>query len=442
MSAQMDSERPVPRKQVEKQLQAILSSDVFAGGGKYRKVEKPSELLGYIVTKTLDGETVTDSRIHTDFYVLPKHLLKEGNATARIGVLRLRKKLNTYNATLGLNDAVLIQIPFGQSGAVFKWNPRSRAQKEVRAGFYHVDRESPSDIKQALIHFGKAIELEPEFAEGYAGKASALLTMTLHAYFQNPEELFKQAERAATTALKLDNDCWQAHANLGAVHLFRHEWAQADTAFAKAERLSPLEIESIGGYGPFLLSRGRSKEGLALAHRYLDEGYFEDVVLVGRAGLYFYACRCYPEAEEALLLALEMDPHFWRSHMILAFLYLSTEKPEQALSHMLRVEPLSGMNLWPGLRVLCLETAGHSAEAEKEFLRLHETSKETYIQPMQLALGCMALGDRVAAISYLDQACDESDPFTAWLHLWPFLDSLRTFREFRELIRKRKFPDA
>ena len=92
------------------------------------------------------------------------------------------------------------------------------------------------------------------------------------------------------------------------------------------------------------------------------------------------------------------------------------------------------------MKILCLEATGKSDLAEAEFAALIELRKDHYVQPMQLALGCLALGDSERAISFLGEACDAYDPFTAWLRLWPFLDPLRTFPTFRGLLRKWNFP--
>jgi tetratricopeptide (TPR) repeat protein len=441
MSGKKDGESRFPRQQAEKALKTILESDVFAGGGSFKKAERLASLLEFIVEQTLNGEEISENSLLLDFYRLSADDLKVDNSIARLSVGRLRSKLKEYHRSQGLDDLVAIEIPVGQYRASFKYRPKSPAHKDVALGFHHVDREAPDHLRQALIHFENAIALEPEFSEGYAGKASALLTMTLHASNDDPKTYFEQAEIAAAKAVSLDKASWRGHANLGAVYLFRHEWERADDAFDEARRISPFEIDEIGGYGPYLLSRGRYKEGIELAQRYQEDGFDKPVLLV-RAALYLYALRHFPEAEENLLRALELDPRFWRARLVLAFVYLALESPDKALSHTLRVEPLSGVNLWPGFRVFCLESGGRPDEAEREFADLQESGRRGYIQPMQLAFGHLALGDPVDAISFLSKACDESDPFTAWLHLWPFLDPLRRFPEFRALLRKWRFPPA
>ena len=438
MKSPEDKGKSIGRIQIEQQLRRIITSRVFAGGDGVKKNEQLARMLEYIVTKTLNTNRVSENDLLIDFFgILPQDCY--GNSIARSTLVRLRKKLATYDALVGLNDPVLIEVPKGQCGALFKSNPRSPAQKELKLGFYYVNRESPDDSMKALKHFDEALRLEPDLADAYAGKSSALIAMTLHEYSHDPRLLLQQAEDCALKASLLDDTSWLAQANLGTVHLYRHEWEDADKHLEQAQKLGPFEMDSYGNFGPYLLSRGRYEEGLELAHRYLDEGY-DDVVLLGRAALYLYWRRHFIEAEEILLRARQMEPNFWRTPMYLALCSLASNRPEQALECMLETERLISVDLWPGLKVLCFEAAGRSNEAQRKFSELERAGAERYVKPMQLSIGLMALGRPIEAIAYLSKACDEFDPFTAFLHLLPFLDPLRSYPEFRQLLRKWKFP--
>lgn len=416
---------------VEKQLIEILNSKTFHGS------EVIPGLLKFIVDKTLDKKALKENHLLLDYFGVEAEQID--NTKARVYSRRLRAKLKVYYASEGIDDLVLIGIPNGQYNAEFSYRSQAQAYKEVILGFHHVDMESPDDIRIALEHFDSAIELEPEYSEGYAGKASALLTMTLHAFREERKALMEQAEAAAAMAVKMNDASWRGHANLGAVFLFRHEWEIADEAFGRAEKLARLEVGNIGAYGPFLVSRGRFDEAVKLAESYVDEGY-DDPVLLVRAALYFYVLREFERSAEVLLDAIVLNPHFWRSHLGLVYVYLATREPEKAVSHMLRVGALNGIDLWPGLRIVCLEKAGRWDDAIREFEELKSSAAKAYIQPLQLALGHMALGEIPEAVDFLSKACDEDDPFTAWLHLWPVLDPLKRYPEFRALLRKWRFP--
>jgi hypothetical protein len=80
------------------------------------------------------------------------------------------------------------------------------------------------------------------------------------------------------------------------------------------------------------------------------------------------------------------------------------------------------------------------AMAHERLARLIADAERSYVRPLQLALGHMALGEEELAIRNLEAACEEGDPFLAWMHLWPVLDPLRNLNGFRRLIDRMELP--
>jgi Tfp pilus assembly protein PilF len=429
----------IPKQEIRRQLARIIQSPAFQGAEQSRKAKVLGPLLEFLVNEMLEGRTPSEQDILVDFFKRVNRPNAEDDPIVRSNVFNLRRRLGDHYALYGADDLVQLDIPKGQYGVLASYNQRSPVNKEVRLGLYHVNREDPNHTKQALAHFEKAIYLEPTYSEAHAGKATALVTMTLHSYMDSPEKAFADAMIAASRALELDSKSWSAQMSIAAISLFRHDWEKADEEYGKARAMNPVGITDEGGYGPFLVSRGHYEEALKLANSYLNE-YPDDVIFLRRAALYFYALRHYSEADAISKNILRMDEHLWLGHIMLAFNCLAQNEATKALEHMRRVEPLTGMTLWPGLLILCLAAAGEMPEASKRFEELKAESARRYIQPMQLALGYMAMGDPLTAIQFWGKACEECDPFTAWLHLWPFLDPLRAYPEFRALLERWKFP--
>ncbi|NYF52452.1 hypothetical protein [Tunturiibacter gelidoferens] len=177
----------ISRAQVELELNRILKSEFFAGG-KYPAAEKTGQLLRHIVEATLDEKPLTQNALLMDFYGFAPSQLDASRDDARIGVLRLRKKLDNYNAGAGADDSVVITIPKGQYRAVFAENPSSPIQKEIRLGFRQLAAETMPHLYRALNHFERAIELQLANAEAWGGLASTYVA-------------------TATDALAYDVDC-------------------------------------------------------------------------------------------------------------------------------------------------------------------------------------------------------------------------------------------
>ena len=426
------------RTQVELELNRILKSESFAGG-KYPPAEKTGQLLRHIVEATLDGKSLTQNALLMDFYGFDPSELDASRDDARIGVLRLRKKLDNYNAGPGADDSVVITIPKGQYRAVFTENPSSPIQKEIRLGFRQLAAETMTHLYRALNHFERAIELQLANAEAWAGLASTYVATATDALAYDVNSRLFRAEMAAMDATIIDAKSWRAHAALGSAYLYLHKWQKADIAFETARKIAPLELIEDNNYYVYLLSRGHLTEARKLAQDYEDVG-FDDPVLLTRAGHIFYLLRDFDKARQVLRHASELHPSFWRCHLFLTFVHLSACESKKAFEALETAKGYSDKSAWLGLQVMCLEACGKSKEAEKNLHDLLQLHQAHVAAPAQLALAYLALGDADKAISYLSESCENFDPFTACLHLWPILDPLRKYQAFRELLRKWDFP--
>src|ERR1700726_669553 len=123
---------PVLRVQVQRQLRRILEDEIFVGTADGKGAPTVAALLQHIVAMKLEGNAPTENDLLTGFFKRSLKKWDEDDPIARQNVRNLRKRLADYYAKGGLNDLVLIEIPLGQYGAVFTYNPRSPAQKEVK----------------------------------------------------------------------------------------------------------------------------------------------------------------------------------------------------------------------------------------------------------------------------------------------------------------------
>ena len=78
------------------------------------------------------------------------------------------------------------------------------------------------DTTRYISSFKKAIALDPNYAEAYAGLAETYLILTQSKCYPRPEGYIKAKENVLK-ALKLDNSLVEGHTTLGAI-LYWHEW--------------------------------------------------------------------------------------------------------------------------------------------------------------------------------------------------------------------------
>jgi Flp pilus assembly protein TadD len=434
------------RDEITKELGRILASRVFRGSDRsetsskrLRAKPKQSGLLEFLVTRALDGRPLTDAIVTREFFHKEPQTIENEEAIARVNLGTLRKKLAEYFVTEGINDPVSIDVPVGTFVPAFSERKTTPPDKELERGLYQINMEAPTNIARALAHFEESIRLLPNNAEAHAGKAMALCTLTLHDITASPAELLPQAEAEAKKALELNANSWRAHAALGGIHAFRHEWALADEEFRKALAINADGTRDHGAYGHYLLGRGDYKGGRDLA-KWDEEEHPADVTFLKRAALFLYAMRDFNQAERILKELFALDEGLWHAHTLAALVCLATNRAQDALSHMQQIAERKDPDLWPGLHALCLERSGHHAEAVKRFNALLEVSAAGYVEPLQLALGYIAFNEPLLAIEWLGKGADVGDIHMIWLHLWPFLDSLREYPEFKDLIRHVGLP--
>ena len=80
--------------------------------------------------------------------------------------------------------------------------------------------------------------------------------------------------------------------------------------------------------------------------------------------------------------------------------------------------------------------AGQTSEALKLLRELEETSHERHVSPIWLGLIHTALGNRAAALEWLERGLEQGDVWMVWLKVEPRFDPLRSDPRFRELLQR------
>jgi tetratricopeptide (TPR) repeat protein len=124
-----------------------------------------------------------------------------------------------------------------------------------------------SQFPEAVEQYGKAIELDPDFAEAHAWMAAALGRIAHVAGPQFAEPMRREVE----LALEKGPDLQWAHAVLGSwLMLFTYDWQAAEAAFQRAMQAKRRDPRAHPEFGLFLVGQCRFDEAMALAYEWLD----------------------------------------------------------------------------------------------------------------------------------------------------------------------------
>jgi TolB-like protein/Flp pilus assembly protein TadD len=111
-----------------------------------------------------------------------------------------------------------------------------------------------ANLRFAVDLFEKAVVLDPEFAEAYAGQCDALLRM----YSSNRQAGdFRRAEKACERALRLDRRSPSVYIALGQLYINSGQFQQALDEFNLALSLGAMQAEAHLGLGDTYLSDGK-----------------------------------------------------------------------------------------------------------------------------------------------------------------------------------------
>ncbi|MEO5980551.1 MAG: hypothetical protein ABIS36_25630, partial [Chryseolinea sp.] len=123
---------------------------------------------------------------------------------------------------------------------------------------------TPTEFKNAIDFFEKAIEADANYASAYAGLADAYNSMGYGSYIA-PNEAFIKAKNAALKAVALDSALAEPHASLGFIYFYYDwDWQAAEQEFRTAIGLNPNYALAFEWYGYYLTAMQRYDEAMVV----------------------------------------------------------------------------------------------------------------------------------------------------------------------------------
>ena len=297
------------------------------------------------------------------------------------------------------------------------------ALDETLLGHYYRWKLSQENQKQAIEHYRRALQLEPDYAPAYAGLAFAWQNLT------GPEAV-TSSRAAAIKALDADPDLAEAHAAMAAVYSREWDWTASDRESRRALELNPNSLDSCGCYALFLATVGRYPEAFALSDRMLAT---DPLASTSHQiyGIVLYLARRFEDAVPRFRRAIEIDPDNVSAYRVLAQVYQATGKAEDAVTLLNRPAFKDS-----GPLGVAYASAGHRAEAARIVQALVKAANP---DRRRIALIYFALGDKDRGLEWLAKSLDAHEPQAPVL-VDPSYDSVRSDPRFQALLARLKFP--
>jgi TolB-like protein len=306
-------------------------------------------------------------------------------------------------------------------------------------GRYCAGRATKEGLEKGIQYTNQAIATDPSYALAYDGLAYDYITAD--EWTLSPHDSMPKAKEAARKALELDDTLAEAHASLAIVSAFYDwDWAAAESEFKRSIELKPNYALAHKFYGWYLVSIGRTDEGIAESERAVDLDPLSPETN-SHLGWALYLAHRYGRMIEQMRKTTDLDPNYWLAHENLGLAYQPQGQFPEAIAELQKAVSLAGIIAEP---TACLAqvyaVSGKRAEAQKLLDKLKERSRETYVPAYAIALIYTGLGERDQALASLERAYQERSWFMIYLKVDPQVDSLRSDPRFQDLVRRMNFP--
>jgi TolB-like protein/DNA-binding winged helix-turn-helix (wHTH) protein/Flp pilus assembly protein TadD len=293
-----------------------------------------------------------------------------------------------------------------------------------------------SSLTDALALFQKATDLDPAYAQAWAGQAFCYAEIG-YGYQRYPKDVFPLAIQAVDHALALNPRLALAHATRGYISLvYLRDWEAAKRELETAIELDPNDGESRHWMSHYWVSAGRFREAREEARRALECDPMNFSVGSHQAWVELEKGN-YAGAIRAAEPTLQLDPQ----HGPTAFYLMRAYEESGQLDKVIDVRRRMG---WPNPPVPDLEAAlaaqGPAGYWRLRVERMEANRRKGPVQPFAIAIAYAHLGDHARALTWLEQGVEERDPWAVYIKIEPAFASLRGDARFQQIVRTAGIP--
>lgn len=309
----------------------------------------------------------------------------------------------------------------------------SEAHDAYLHGLYLWYSESP----EAGQSFRKAVELQPDYAQGWAGVALYFGSAAIRGQLKPAESLAPEGE-AAAKAVQLDDSLPEAHLALSASILLNDwDWARADKEILRAIELDPKNAEAYHFRAKMLLALSRYDEGIAMQKRSTELDPFARPWAMAQA---LVEARKYDAALNDIQLRLKSAPQNGTLLGLMFVAYHNKGMDNEAAEAYEKMLKSTGQGDSVAAVQRAFQRGGYRALVQWDLDGLKERARTHYVPPSNLAALYARLGDREHTLALLEEGYRQHSPRELFIQSDPSFDFLHTDPRYRSLIQKMGLP--
>jgi adenylate cyclase len=312
------------------------------------------------------------------------------------------------------------------------------ALQEYLLGRQDWNRATEKGLTDALQHFNRSKEIDPDFALAWVGVADyyaqAADTIVV------PTEAIAKQRVAAERALALDDSLGEAHLALASANWNEYKWSEAELGLQRGLKLKPNYALGHWQYGWLLIFMGRFDEALKEMQRTVELDPLSAVMALD-VNVPYVLKGDYNNAEAQCRKALELDPSLYLPHFVLAWINIKRGGDyAKAIEEYRIAQTMETQPIITGFLGYAYGRNGQKDKALETLTELNQLATQRFVSPYCQALIYLGLGENSQAIDWLDKAYDERSPWLDWLKVESAFDPLRQDPRFQALYKRMNFP--
>ncbi len=305
-------------------------------------------------------------------------------------------------------------------------------------GRYFFNQFTANGYRRGMHFFQEAINIEPDYAEAYAGLASCHCLLAGHGLeLVSPVIAIPQAHAMALKALSINPDLAEPHAFLGIIN-FKFDWDTdaAEAMLARAIDLNPSLYQAYVWQSQLLEAMSRNEEAIDRA-RYAKQLNPLSLAASLNLGWQMYQAGKYIEASAEIDSLIEFNPTFWGGHWARGHIYKQHEMYGKAIEEFeLAIKHGGGHSLSMSALGHTFAVAGMLDEAREIITELETLSKDVYVSPFHVATVYAGLNEADSMFEWLERAYLVRARSLAWLHVVKEMKPYHHDARFQSLLQR------
>lgn len=366
---------------------AILEGSIRMAGNRVR--------ISVQLVKVADGYHLwseTYDRTMDDIFAVQDDI-------AQSVVEELRTRL--LGESLGSNASEKVRSEVAEAVRGRAANPE--AQRLMLLGRYFLDRFTREDTAKGILYFREALDLDPGFALCWAELGRAY-TIEAGRAWVTVGEGFDLAREAAMRALELEPELAEGFALLGRIQItYDLDLASAEISYERALELAPGSSDVLDGASVLYYKLGRLDEAVELGRRVLIQDPLS-AAFWHNLGLTCHAADLLDESEKAFRRALEIAPQRFVSAALLAIVLMDQDRGEEALAQAM-LEPDVFWRVWS--LAIINHASGRRSDSDQGLQKL--LMEHAVNNDYQIAEVYSMRGELDMAFEWLERAISDRD---------------------------------